>query len=140
MEGEGRVDSRRHGFTKLLDRVFTVGIEDARRGNQVCVAFIDQDGVENVDKSFVDEESFEEKGDNGGSFAKDKESSINPRKTAVEDCEEGDLVLISVVPPGYKSLTSTWGRYVQRKRLVRTKSDRRALGRRRARSRGHRNG
>ena len=46
----------------------------------------DEDGVEDVNKSFVDEEGFEEKGNDSGAFAKDKECGIKPCKMAMEDC------------------------------------------------------
>ena len=104
------------------------------------MTLIDEDGVEDVNKGFVHEEGFEEKGDDSGPFTKDKERGIKPCKMAVENCQEGDLVMISFDPLCCYGLTDTWGRYVQMKRLVRTKSDRRALGRRRARRRGHKNG
>ena len=59
------------------------------------MTFFDEDSIEDVNKGFVDEESFEEKGDDGGPFAKDKESSIKPCKVAMEYCQEGDLALVS---------------------------------------------
>ena len=71
MEGKGRVDSRHRGLAKLLDRVLAIGVENARSRDEVFVAFFDEDGVEDVNKGFVDEEGFEEKGDDGRSFTKD---------------------------------------------------------------------
>ena len=50
------------------------------------MTLIDEDGVENVNESFVNEEGFEEKGDNSSAFSKDKESGIKPCKMAVVDC------------------------------------------------------
>ena len=50
------------------------------------MTLIDEDGVEDVNEGFVDEEGFEEKGDDGGAFSKDEESGIKPREMAVEDC------------------------------------------------------
>ena len=85
-EGEGRVDSRQCGFAKLFHRVFGIGVEDARRRDQVRIAFVDKHGVEDVNEGFVDEEGFEEKSDYGGSFSQDEESCIEPCQMAVEDC------------------------------------------------------
>ena len=68
-EGKGRVDSRHCGFAKLFYRVFTIGIDDTGRCNQVRIAFIDEHGVEDVHEGFVDEERFEEESDYGGSFS-----------------------------------------------------------------------
>ena len=85
-EGKGRVDSRHCGFAKLFHRVFTIEVEDARRRDQVRIAFVDKHGVEDVNKSFVDEEGFEEKSDYSGSFSQDEESCIKPCQMAVEDC------------------------------------------------------
>lgn len=50
------------------------------------MTLVDEHGIENVNKSFVDEEGFEEEGDDGSSLAKDKESSIKPCEMAMEDC------------------------------------------------------
>ena len=84
-EGEGGIDSRYCGFTQLLHRIFAIGVEDARGGYQVCVTLIDEDCVEDINKSFVNEEGFEEKGDDGSAFSKDEESGIKPCEMAVED-------------------------------------------------------
>ena len=85
-EGKGRVNSGYCEFTELLYRIFAVDVDDARPCNQICVAFIDEYGVKDVNKSFVDKECFEKEGDDSGAFAEDKESSIKPCKVAVKDC------------------------------------------------------
>ncbi len=85
-KGKGRVHSRYGRFAKLPYRVFAIGVDDPRRRNQVCVAFIDEDGVEDINQGFINKEGFEEQGDDGGPFAENQESSIKPRKVAVKDC------------------------------------------------------
>ena len=70
-EGEWGVDGTCCGFAKLLDWVFPVGIKYTGACNKICVAFIDEDGVEDIDKRFVDEECFEEKRDDCCTFTKD---------------------------------------------------------------------
>ena len=50
------------------------------------MTLVDEDGVKDVNESFVNEEGFEEKGDDGSAFSKDEESGIKPCKMAMEDC------------------------------------------------------
>lgn len=95
-KGEGRVDSRDGGSAKLLHRIFAIGVDDARRRDQVCIAFIYEDGVKYIDQGFVDEKGFEEQGDDGCTFTKDEEGSIQPCQVAVEDCQKGDLSYFSI--------------------------------------------
>ena len=59
-EGKGRVDGRHGGLAELLYRVFAIGVENARSRDQVFVALLDEDGVEDVNEGFVDEEGFED--------------------------------------------------------------------------------
>lgn len=65
------------GFSVVVTVVgvgFGVGIgvgggeDDAGGGDEVGVVFV-EDGVEDVDEGFVNEEGFEEEGDDGGAFA-----------------------------------------------------------------------
>lgn len=67
------------------------GEDDAGGGDEVGVVFVEEDGVEDVDEGFVNEEGFEEEGDDGGTFAQDDDCGVNLGKVAVEDCEEGNL-------------------------------------------------
>ena len=50
------------------------------------MTLVDEDGVEDVNESFVNEEGFEEKGDDSSAFSKNEEGGIKPCKMAVENC------------------------------------------------------
>ena len=50
------------------------------------------DGIEDIDLSFVYEESFEEKSNDEVAFCENQESTVDPgRATLVEKLEKGDL-------------------------------------------------
>lgn len=57
------------------------------------MAFCDEHSVEGVDLGFVDQEGFEEDGDDEVCFAEDEEGGVDPGGGAagVEEEEDGDL-------------------------------------------------
>lgn len=59
--------------------------------HEVLEPLLDQHGVEHVDLRLVDEEGFEEDGDDGGTLAEHEDGAVEPGACGVEDGEEGDL-------------------------------------------------
>lgn len=68
-KGEGRVDSTRCRFAEFLDRICAIGMEDPLSSDELFVAFIQEDSVEDIDQGLVHEECFEERANQSRPFA-----------------------------------------------------------------------
>ena len=72
-------------FAQLLDRVRSLWVQHAERSDEIAAAFVDEDGIEDVDLGLIYEKSFEEEGDDHAAFAKDEEGCVKPGYGPVED-------------------------------------------------------
>jgi hypothetical protein len=91
-EGKRSIDRGLGGFTQPFQRVAVTFFGNrAESRNQVGTTLFHEDGVEDVDLCLVDEECFEQDGDDGGTFSENQEGSVKPGTSVVEDCQKSDL-------------------------------------------------
>ncbi len=62
----------------MLDWIRLIRVQHSGRCHEVAVAFVNKDGIKDINQCLVDEEGFKKQSYDSGALAQDKKDTINP--------------------------------------------------------------